>query len=849
MGVKHVWIGGTPAVAQDRKYTLPADIESGQTMKAMIGLKKITYPFPDGPLRADVAAAFVELWESSEIPEFAEITATDNGDGSFNLTAKDEGKPFFVTILIGDDTNEIQTVTILGSPTGGTFTLEFDGQVTGNIALDASAATVQSELEGLSNIDPGDVSVSGPDGGPWGIEFTGNLSDTDVALLIADDTLLNGTNEEQVITLASASGGTFTASYNGQATGPIAYNASAATFQSALEGLSTIGAGNVSVSGPDGGPWTVEFIGDLRGTDVSLITIDGANLTGKLAASIAETTPGGGGSNERHIIQAGLADNSNQNGRLSISGDNSVTGGTWDLTISNSLEDLVTLTDIPFDVTVAELQELIDAATVSWGSNLDYRIFIAHIFGSNPAGDDKFSDGGGGYWQVDSASGQTGLVVDVDSTNLTGGTYSGFVSQTLYFGDSYDYGDGAGSWKLLVDGNGTDDLSPTISGADLKTAIEGIAAIGAGNVAVYELGEGQGFKFGGGFVIEFIGDLSNQATGFTITTSKSVDSDLNLQVWTGYTGSSGTGEVQTLSISGGPGSGTFGLSYGGHDTDLLDYNSTAGEIEAALEGLPSIGAGNVSCSGGVLPGIDVVITFANALSGEDLDEIEVIFGISAETVTGGGLPSVDIKTTQTKVSYTTVAASQGPNDWNTAANWDTNTVPGDTDDVTIYDGDDILYGLATAALNRFETYRFETKIGLPRRNDNYFEYRDRALKINAAEIVIGLGDNGSGSDRINLEIVAGSNPLIEVHDSGSGEDGEPAVQITGENSANTAELLILDGEVGIGALPKQSGYFKKVTQRGGELRTGSDVSIAELISTHDGEYISDRTTIGGEATL
>jgi hypothetical protein len=48
-------------------------------------------------------------------------------------------------------------------------------------------------------------------------------------------------------------------------------NASAAEIEAALEGLPSIGAGNVSVTGDRGGPWTVEFVGDLALEDVSQI--------------------------------------------------------------------------------------------------------------------------------------------------------------------------------------------------------------------------------------------------------------------------------------------------------------------------------------------------------------------------------------------------------------------------------------------------------------------------------------------------------------------------------------------------------------------------------------------------
>lgn len=57
--------------------------------------------------------------------------------------------------------NEIETVTITGGPTSGTFTLTFAGQTTSGIAWNASAATVQAALEALSNVAPGDVVVTG----------------------------------------------------------------------------------------------------------------------------------------------------------------------------------------------------------------------------------------------------------------------------------------------------------------------------------------------------------------------------------------------------------------------------------------------------------------------------------------------------------------------------------------------------------------------------------------------------------------------------------------------------------------------------------------------------------------
>ena len=57
------------------------------------------------------------------------------------------------------------------------------------------------------------------------------------------------TNETQTVRVTNATGGTFTLTFNGQTTAPIAYNATAAQIQAALEALSNIAAGDILVTG------------------------------------------------------------------------------------------------------------------------------------------------------------------------------------------------------------------------------------------------------------------------------------------------------------------------------------------------------------------------------------------------------------------------------------------------------------------------------------------------------------------------------------------------------------------------------------------------------------------------
>jgi hypothetical protein len=78
---------------------------------------------------------------------------------------------------------------------------------------------------------------------------------------------------QQVVVNATA--GTFTLSFEGQTTADIDHGASPAEVQAALEALSTIGSGNVSVSGGSAGTssrYRVTFTEDLGGADVETLT-------------------------------------------------------------------------------------------------------------------------------------------------------------------------------------------------------------------------------------------------------------------------------------------------------------------------------------------------------------------------------------------------------------------------------------------------------------------------------------------------------------------------------------------------------------------------------------------------
>lgn len=73
------------------------------------------------------------------------------------------------------------------------------------------------------------------------------------------------------LVVVTGTGGTFTLSYKGQTTAGITFSATTAAVQTALEGLSTIGTGNVTVTGTPGN-YTVTKLEYLLGADGSSLT-------------------------------------------------------------------------------------------------------------------------------------------------------------------------------------------------------------------------------------------------------------------------------------------------------------------------------------------------------------------------------------------------------------------------------------------------------------------------------------------------------------------------------------------------------------------------------------------------
>lgn len=101
--------------------------------------------------------------------------------------------------------SEVQTVTITGTPTGGTFTLTFMGQTTAGIAYNAAASAVASALVALSSIGAGNVAVTGS-AGTYTVTFQAALANTPLPLLTGSAASLTGGTSPAVVIAQTTAG-------------------------------------------------------------------------------------------------------------------------------------------------------------------------------------------------------------------------------------------------------------------------------------------------------------------------------------------------------------------------------------------------------------------------------------------------------------------------------------------------------------------------------------------------------------------------------------------------------------------------------------------------------------------
>jgi len=150
-----------------------------------------------------------------------------------------------------------------------------------SLTYDAGSGSTTLTLPTISQSTQGG-SITADLAGFTASDFTETQSAQDSKIRVDGYPSAGAVSEVQQLSITQgATGGTFTLTFDGQTTDPIAYNATTAQIQAALEALPNVSAGQISVSGDnltvDGGQMLFTFDSSLG--DVSLISINPANLT------------------------------------------------------------------------------------------------------------------------------------------------------------------------------------------------------------------------------------------------------------------------------------------------------------------------------------------------------------------------------------------------------------------------------------------------------------------------------------------------------------------------------------------------------------------------------------------
>jgi hypothetical protein len=180
-------------------------------------------------------------------------------------------------------TNCVQTVTLNGSPTSGTFVLVF-GDVGEAQAYNVATLTTGQILATLAG-----TSVTSP--------LNWNATSTQVATALNALQTIGTQDQWRVALPTGTTGGTFQLTFGAQTTSTLQWNASASTIQAALQALSSVPANSVNVTSYGFGytaPWTITFTGTLTGLANGNITSSSTGLTGGATGVVLTHTVTGG---------------------------------------------------------------------------------------------------------------------------------------------------------------------------------------------------------------------------------------------------------------------------------------------------------------------------------------------------------------------------------------------------------------------------------------------------------------------------------------------------------------------------------------------------------------------------
>lgn len=200
------------------------------------------------------------------------------------------GKPCFNEV--GWHLSSVIAKPVTGSPTTGVYEHEFVHSMSGNddphsFSFEIGDANTRAHQVVYALLNSFNI------GGP--AKQVPSMGGTFIAKGFSDGiTMTAGANEVQTMTqTGGGTGGTYRLRFMGKETTDLAISANASAIQAAIQALSTVGSGNMLVSGT--GPFVFTAAGALAGKELELIRVVKKAFTGGTTpdATIVKTTRGG----------------------------------------------------------------------------------------------------------------------------------------------------------------------------------------------------------------------------------------------------------------------------------------------------------------------------------------------------------------------------------------------------------------------------------------------------------------------------------------------------------------------------------------------------------------------------
>ncbi len=828
-------------------HLIPSNVGLGDQFTARINGKGYTYT-AEAATVADVVAGLTALLASNPlgIAEWDEVVATE-GSGYVILTAATPGRPVIVTTsttnaeggssaLIVETikgvspVNEQQTIRLDAAYSGGTFVLTNDfgsgTESTGNIAYNATGAAVKTAIvAGMASVTTADLDVAGPAGGPWLVTWKGSFAAVEVPEFTVDGALLTGANVVDVDTLQqgysgadtvyllstamlSDQAGTYRLNVGGVWTGNIAIAATAATVKTALEALPTVEVGDVEVTGfvsahaqSPGHVLCVRFTGNYKGINVTM-TADWLNavrdgVVEKLivggAASWPEIqiwdyggTTGNPSGDTWRFSHEETTDTSSVFGQLFTAGGVATSWG-------DQVQDAASY--VAFDI-----QELGSLYGLDYDTDLEIRHFVA----------------GNGFVAVFSGPAATAIDQPLGQIATTG--VSSSLARAASVTTVIDGGAGSANeqWSIKVSGSGgtftlsdgTDTTSAIAYGASAATIKTRLEADLAAITTVTVTGTG---TFLAPYIVTVtspagtnLPELIGDGTSLTGGSGSCVETTAH---------NAGTNERQTLTLDAATTGGTFAVTFRGQTTGPIAYDAAAATLETALEGLSTIGAGNVAVAGSA--GGPWTIDFENTLGLQDVELLTI-----DDSLLEGGVGNQNLTVVQS-------VRSTGPNHFDDPLNWTLGRVPETTDEIALEKCTvDMLYGLDQ--VREFTADASEDTLTIPWHS--FVQGQKVRLKTSAADLPDGLAVATDyyvvyvDHDTIQLSATRNGS-AIDLLDAGTG------THRIGIQLASYEQLALYSGEIGLPRYDHEGGYFE---YRPRFLKVWTDAAASVTIGEGDG---------------